>query len=468
MKQDAYDFEYAHTLLVECVTRDPGNVTYIEAFFENLRRKYKNNKRGSLLSFGGKGPLKKALAKEQWAEVLKVGPPILKSNPWDVATLRGLARACAASGLPDAELRYLRYALEPNPNDVEVNRHCAQSLTRVGRYDQAIGCWNRVDEFSKGGDREAQENISQLQIEKTQAGARLGKGPKLPQGTRSSRATSTARPARTPATPSSTSAKSVDAAQDVENPQPTTSPRREIRLTPRQQLEQALVLNPTDIDTYFELVQLHVAESRLGEAVHVLERAQAATGNDIRVQEKMEDVEVLRKKRQLVIAEQQAERAPTPDAQQLVTDLRDDLRRYELQVFMTRAQRYPQDAECQFQLGMRLKWLANYREAMRCFELAAQLPARRAAATLERAECLQHLRQYAVALDCYETAIGQAAEATQTELLKLALYRSAVLAAALRDESRAIERFTQLIDLDPGYKDAAERLDKIRGMGHIQ
>src|SRR5262245_52282246 len=43
--QETYDFDYAHTLFAECVVKDPGNVTYIEAMLANLQRKYDNNKR---------------------------------------------------------------------------------------------------------------------------------------------------------------------------------------------------------------------------------------------------------------------------------------------------------------------------------------------------------------------------------------------------------------------------------------
>ncbi len=167
MDQETYDFEYAHSLLVECMTQDPSNLVYLEAFLGNLQRKYNNNKRGAMLNFGGRGGFKKAVTGEQWREVLRLGPDVLKSNPWDVATLRGMATACAALGYYEVELRYLRNALEAKPKDADVNRHCAHSLARVGRFDQAIACWQRVDE-AIGGDREAQEAVAELQIAKTE------------------------------------------------------------------------------------------------------------------------------------------------------------------------------------------------------------------------------------------------------------------------------------------------------------
>jgi hypothetical protein len=122
MTHEKYDFDYVHSFLVQCVLHDPANTVYLEAFLENLHRKYNNNKRGAMLNFGGKGPIKKAVAKEDWELVLKLAPEALKSNPWDVMALRAAAEACAAFGYHRAELRYLKNALFPNPHDADVNR----------------------------------------------------------------------------------------------------------------------------------------------------------------------------------------------------------------------------------------------------------------------------------------------------------------------------------------------------------
>ncbi len=440
MKQGSYDFDYAHTMFGECVSRDPGNLVYLEAMFENLRRKYKNNKRGALLSFGGKGPFKKAHAKKDWNETLKLGPEVLKSNPWDSNTLRALAEACAGLGHMETELRYLRFALERNPNDVDVNRHCAKSLTRQGYYDQAIACWHRVDE-TRRGDAEAQKMISELQIEKTQAG--LGKG----------RDRSRSKP------PPEDQA---DVVKDAES----SPPRREIQLTPRQQMEQAIANSPTDVDAYLELTQLHIDDDHLGEALHLLQKGLSATGGDIRIQYQLEDVEILRKQQQLSIAQQRAAKSPSEETQQLVLDLMGDLNRFELDVFAARAARFPNDLEYKFQLGLRLKLADNLSEAVKCFMEAAKLPTRRAHAVLELGECLQRQKQYSKALECYLRGLDQSERSDQPTLVKLALYRAGLLSAGLKDHPTAIDLLTRLVTLDPDYKDAAARLDKIRQMDH--
>ena len=102
-------------------------------------------------------------------------------------------------------------------------------------------------------------------------------------------------------------------------------------------MEQTIVNSPTDIDSYLELAQLHIDEDRLGEATHVLSKALAASGNSLKIQERLEDVEILRKRQQLTIAERRAESEDIPPNHELVARLRDDLNRMELEVFDRRA-----------------------------------------------------------------------------------------------------------------------------------
>jgi len=442
MSQEKYDHDHAHSILIQCVIHDPGNPTYLEAFLENLHRKYKHNKRGAMLNFGGRGPFKKALAAADWGRVLKLGPELLRSNPWDVPVLRALAEACAEFGFGEVELRYLRNALDADPHDPQVNRHCARSLVRMGQFDQAIACWQRVDE-ARRGDAEAQRMISELQMAKTfgrplEDTSRKGGGKRAGEAPR---------------------------ALETKPASPGTDTRREIKLTPRQELEQAIAHRPTDLDSYFALADLHIAEGRLAEAAHVLTRACAASGQDLKAIERLEDLEMLRKQEQVAIAEKRAAGGDTA-AQELAARLANDLNRYELEVFHRRAERYPRDLEAKFQLGLRLKRAGNIRQAIPCFYETLKLPSRLTGALLELGECLQRTKQYEQALECYLRAVDRAVQSGQSELEKLARYRSGALAAGLHNHDEAERQFARLVELDPTYKDAAPRLDKIRQIRH--
>lgn len=446
MQQEKPDRDYTHSILVECVLHDPGNLQYVEAMLTNLQQKYRNNKRGALIKgFGRHRNIKKAAAKKDWTHVLQLGPALLRVNPWDVVVLRAMAEACAELGYQDVELRYLKNALDASPKSAAINRHCATSLGRIGQFDQAISCWTRVDEILRGDD-EAQKMISELQIEKTR-----NRG-------RASHETPRHHAAKAPAPPAMEAAPVAD----------KDPVRREVRLTPRQQLEQEVMNRPTDAEAYFALVQLHLDEVRFGDAMHVLNKALTASGNNIRVQERIEDVEILRKKHQLASAEQQASRQKPEEQENQdspVAQLRAEVQRLEWEVFQRRSERYPQDREIKFQLGLRLKHMDKPREAIPCFEASMGLVPRRAQSLLEIGECWQRLKQYGKSLDFYRRA-AEKSPADQLDCKKLALYRAGVLAVALHNLEAAESFFRQLLDLEPGYKDAATRLDKIREIRH--
>src|SRR3954469_7039469 len=147
------NFDYATELLTQCVTGDPGNLVYTQAFLGNLQRKYNNNKKGSSLagirSAGAKAGMMNASPKKDWVGLIKSGMDVLKINPWDISALLQISHACAESHFVECRLAYLKAAQDADPKNVDVNRECAKALESIGQYDQAIGCWTRVDSLTK-------------------------------------------------------------------------------------------------------------------------------------------------------------------------------------------------------------------------------------------------------------------------------------------------------------------------------
>ena len=461
MAQPKYDADYAHTALAECVTSDPGNLTYVDLFLENLNKKYDNNKKGARLQmFLPRGPFKKALAAKQWLAVIKAGPEILKSNPWDAATLRGMAEACEHLQCSEAELRYLKNALNGNPQDADVNRHCARSLARIGQYDQAIACWARVTEIKKN-DPEALKMIGDLQVEKT----KWKFGMLSPEDRRKHGAPT---PGKAPAKPAAKPVDefilprptSDDALPEVEPPPPESPKSREIQLTSWQRLERAIQEDPTHIESYLQLADAYGEEGRLPDAERALQRGLAVSGNDLRIRDRLEEVQALRVKQQLSLAERRAKTEETDAAKELVKQLKDNLNRLELDIYGRRAERYPAEPKWKYEVGLRLKRAGNYSEALKRLAEINREGELAAAALLEMGECQQHLKQYAKALQAYRDTTDLAAKTGQTEQLKLALYRGGVLGIAMGDAAGR-EFLSRLVELEPNFRDAKSRLAKL-------
>ena len=426
-KQNAANHQYAIDMFAVCVTGDPGNVIFLHEFLAALRRKFGGKKGGGLKSlFGsaGRAAMKRSAAAANWQEVIKQGVEILKGNPTDHSCLLAMAEACGNLMMVDCQAVYLRAALDAAPADTEVNRQCANFAAGQGNFDQAIECWRRIGR-NKGMGEEAEKMIAELSVAKTIS---AGKG-------------LTGRPGGTP------------------KPETKQAGDR------TAELRKAIAGNPADIDSYLELADILERDATVAEAEKILAKALDASGNDLKVREHIEDRQLRWSRSQVLVAEQRYQANSTEEHKATLDKLRSNQLRQEIQVFAARCQRYPENLTWKYELAMRLKAAGKHQEAIRSFQEALKDVRRKGAISLELGECFQSIKQYPLAMQNYEAAI-EALTDRELDLRKRALYRAGVLAAGLKDRETAQKHLSAVAGLDFGYRDVAERLDKLRSGTH--
>ncbi|MBN2473572.1 MAG: tetratricopeptide repeat protein [Pirellulales bacterium] len=419
MAQENYD--YATELFSQCVIGDPANLIYAQSYVGNLRRKYNNNRTGSKLAQfkerGARGALKKASGQGQWDDVIKHGLKVLTVNPWDVPALTSMATAAEESGDEECELFYLKCALEANSKDPDVNRQCAKALAARREYDQAIACWHRVEQ-ARPGDVEAQRAIASLAVEKT-----IFRGGyddddeqrKLKSGRKD---------------------------------QPQQPVRRE--LTPEEKLEQRIAQNPKDMDAYHELAQLHFQNEDYKAAEELYERAYRASDEDPDIRERWEDAQLRRMRQQIALATDDETRKK----------LRSELIQKELVFYQNCCERYPNNLAFKYDLGLRYQLSGQYNEAIKQFQVARNDPRRKGLCMLSLGKCFEKIKQFKLATTHYDASIAEIPD-RDTINRKDALYRAGRLAIALKDLDAAEKHLTRLAEMDFGYRDVSELLDKI-------
>lgn len=421
--------DYALEMYTACVLGDPGNAVYVQAFFGALKRKFGPRKGGglsSLWSAGSRVALKKYSASAQWRELIRQGVGIIKSNPADYQCLLAVAEACGNLQLVESQGVFLKAALDAAPNDAEVNRQCARFAAGQGQFDQAIACWVRIS-GQKGLGEESQREIARLQVEKTIV---AGQG-------MSGRPTAGGGPAR---------------AGGGQQPAPADR---------ASELRAEVARNPAAVDAAFELADILARDATIDEAEGVLARALAASGGELKVREHVEDRQIRWAKQRVVVAERQAEADPSAANRTLVERLKAAQVKTEIDVYTARCARYPENLTWKYELALRLKMMGNYTEAIRCFQEVLQDLRRRGQVSLELGECFQKIKQYQLAMKNYEVAVELLTDREQ-DLRKLALYRAGVLATGLNDLETAHKHLSAVAGLDFGYRDVAERLDKLR------
>ena len=347
---------------------------------------------------------------------------------------------------PVADRSMVSLPSDATPPDIDEARQTARSLARLGRFDEAIRCWHRVEELDPL-DAEPARMIASLTLKKSRQTEATGDDERAPENT----------PEEKSESPSIKSPGFPDAAPFENRPKGP----RPLVLTRRQQLEQEIANRPHDESLYLELANLHLTERRTYEAQRTLIRALEVT-RDLKIVERLEDVNMLRAKEQVGFAEELASAEKTREARDEVDRLREESYRLELEVFRNRCHRNPQDERLKFQLGLRLKQAGELRDALEPLQAGLEFPELRAAASLEIGEILQRHNQFPKALQCYRQAAQMAAgEAGQADCRKRALYRAGVLAAAMTLNDTARGYFSELAKISPDYRDVRTRLDKL-------
>jgi tetratricopeptide (TPR) repeat protein len=415
-----------------CLLGDPANPIYVKSFLSNLAKSYDNNKTGGKMAgmrtMGPKANVKKSVMQKDWMGVVTTGLEVLKINPWDSWTLIEVGKACEALELDESQIEFLRMALDGNMADPDTNRVAAKAFGRLGFFDEAIACWQRVAK-AKPGDEEAMRGMSNLSVEKT-----IRKG-----GYETAESTKQVRAVKQAAADD----------EDVDK-----------RLTPEQQLERTIVKKPTDMNNYIELSEIYLRDDRFESAEKVLERALQASGGDVAIRERLEDTQLRRARQQLAIAEKKAREERSEAAIKLYNELRTDLNSKEIQVYGNRVERYPANTGFKYELAVRLKKAKKYNEAIKLYQEARTDLKRRGQVFMGLGECFTHIKQYKLALTNFEAAV-EAIPERDIDQRKEALYLAGKLAVHQRDMEAADKYLSALAGLDYSYKDVPEWLDKL-------
>jgi tetratricopeptide (TPR) repeat protein len=142
-----------HDVLGECVRGDPGNFLYFDALLANLAERPAANLIQRLwrrlhAPFGGHSPSagRDASAGGFTAayRLLQRGPELLWQASDSVPLLRQLAEAAGECAFEEVELRLLNEARRLAADDVDTLRQVARTLTRHGRFEEAVGPWHAV------------------------------------------------------------------------------------------------------------------------------------------------------------------------------------------------------------------------------------------------------------------------------------------------------------------------------------
>lgn len=197
------------------------------------------------------------------------------------------------------------------------------------------------------------------------------------------------------------------------------------------------------------------------EAIQLL-MAAAGRHKDSRFSERAGLLRIRQHRRKLRAAKKQLKAHPSDAAIQAgVRELTEGLNRTELEHYKLCVETYPTDLSARYEYGLRLMRYERYNEAIPLFQDAQKDPRRRISAMDKIGYCFFMKGWYADAIDVFSRAIDSY-EIKDDAIAKELRYNLARAHEAQGDADRALELYRRIAQLDFGYKDVSERVDRLR------
>jgi len=434
------DYDYAIKMLKEACRLDPCHMVYRQLIRAAGRKKWGDNKRGSRLAavttVKSKTALKAAKARGEYYKALEHCEDILAVNPWDTGTLLDMAAIFDALEQRDLAVWSAELALEKDPADPVVNRALAEYYEKKGEYTKAIDCWERVKK-ARPDDQEADKKLKSLAAYATIDRGGYEKASSF-----------------------------TDAIADKQKTQELLDEAKggvgEQRLAYQaQQIMSRIERDPKEMAPWLQLSQLYRRYGQYDKAAETMQRAVAEIGEHPDLIAEQENVEIGRMNAQLdELRKQLSKDSGNEELQKQYQELSRKLNDYELQCYRRRSELNPADLGLRAELGIRLAKAGKYDEAIVELQKARSEPRRKAEVLKWIGRCFHSKKNLRMAKRHYEQALEVLPD-TDEQALKELHYLLGRVCEEVGDRTGAIEHYEKVAEIDYGFRDIAQRLDKL-------
>ncbi len=268
---------------------------------------------------------------------------------------------------------------------------------------------------------------------------------------------------------------SVTGARDMirDKAQATESERQQVVRTKEQLDEQYAALkasldddpdNPVKMQT---LAECQWRRGNIDEAMALLKKALSQSG-EYRYKSRMDDIRMAEFRRELRQIERQLKaEADRTDLKEKRKELSERQNALEYEIYIERQKQYPTDMSIRYELGLREYRTGRYDDAIVSFQQATRDPKRRIQAYNMLGRCFFSKKLYQEAQGQFETAIKQY-ELSGDPMGKELRYNLARTLETQQKYREAIDWYSDIVQQDYQYLDAAKRLEALRDKGSEQ
>jgi len=412
------NLDYAQALYFDGLLHSPDDVERgHRPLFEMARYKSgKKKKKSKLFDFMNKKP--KII--EDVIELEK----IVLSNPYDLVSIIGLSKFSNVFGLNALSLYLIDELIDEDEDELteQMLADIAEILENLGMYSDAIRALNSASSLEGAKSKKYSIHIEKL----------------------------------------------IRRIATQDKPKEIDISKQEVLTTIEQRLEEIneklrlLIEDPNNVDLLVSVGDLYAKIDDLDSAKQYYRRARVVDGSDYKIKFKIDDVRIREFRKEIKNAEEEAANHPHDDVlKQKYKDLDERRSQFELEIFKERSEQYPADADMNFELANRYYKVGKIAEAISQFQIAVADEQKKVSSLNMLGKCFFSNKLYKEASVQFENAI-EAHNSDSDNLWKEIQYNLCASYEHMGAKEKAAEGYSKIIMIDFNYRDASERLLKIR------
>lgn len=434
------DYDYAIQMYLEGLRLSPEAVEdgHLKLCQLALEREKKGGKKASMMDrvkyMRAKGSLERMLSAEY----------LFAKNPSNISNACSVLKAALAGDYTRTANWMANYVFQENNNldkpSYQTYILLKDSYCRLGEYDKAVAACQRALKI-KPKDENLKEELKNLTAELTVSRGRYDEEGDFRKSTK-----------------------------DFERQERYLAEEgrvktKDYKKSALEQARKALQEDPELPKNIYNLVNALVNmgdEDSENEALELLEKAYKDK-NDFSYKEQAGRIKIKQIKKKMRDKQEALEENPEDsDAKQALDKLARQLAEVEKEHYRLCVKNYPTDLQAKYEYGLRLLADAHYDEAIPMFQEAKRDPRHRISATDKIGLCFFNKGWYADAIDIFTEAIDNH-ESKDDNMAKELRYNLGKAYEKEGQKEKALQIYRKIAQIDFGYQDVRERVNKLRG-----
>jgi len=364
------------------------------------------------------------------AAAVVVAEKLLRIDPLSIRFITMFAEATKMDHLPEAGVQTLEIVRDHYPDDVAVLKELGLLYQAVGRTKDARECYERLCELRPGDPQLVRLLKDAMAIESMRTDGWVEsseKGSSYREMIRDTKET-----------------------QLLEQESKAVKTERDVDALIQAALEK-ITTEPGNINHYRSLARLYVQKNMFAEALDTLQKAMKISSGDPEVSAALSRVRLQQYDYEIMDLRNSGDEAAAQEKE-------NEKSQFAFGDLQDRVQRYPNDLALRHDLGIMLYDNDYINEAIQQLQMAQRSPQHRVKSLYYLGLCFKGKQQYDLASEQLAQAVSDLVKMDDTK--KDIIYELGEIAEAMGDAKKAIGYYKQIYQVDIGFKDVANKVEK--------